>query len=380
MKRWPISPTRKVLAIKVGVELITPVFIVSLDNQVNQMPFTTAEIAKLIGGEVVGDAKAVLKNFAPAENAKTGDLTFAENEIYFARAEKSAATAIIADKRFSSSKKILICVANPRIAFAKALTLFFPEKKVTAGIHPTAVIASGAKIDSRAHVGPHCVIGERVKIGARTLLQAGNFVGDDSRLGDDVHLFPNVTVYPRAEIGNRVRIHSNSVIGSDGFGYVLDDGIHRKVPQIGNVIIGDDVEIGAGVTIDRGALGPTVIGKGTKIDNLVQIAHNVEIGEHCLLVAQVAIAGSSKLGNYAVLAGQVGIAGHLKIGNQAIVSAQSGVGKDIPDGEKWWGSPAQPAQDRKRQIIATRQLPELLKRVAELEKKLGVERKRDGAE
>ena len=153
-------------------------------------------------------------------------------------------------------------------------------------------------------------------------MQGGNFIGDDSKLGDDVNLFPNVTVYPRTEIGQRVRIHASTVIGSDGFGYVQDGGIHRKVPQIGNVVIGDDVEIGAGVTIDRGALGSTIIGKGTKIDNLVQIAHNVEIGEGCMLIAQVGIAGSTKLGNYVVLAGQVGIAGHLKIGNQVTVAAQ----------------------------------------------------------
>lgn len=341
------------------------------------MSFTAAEIAKHLQGEVVGDGNAVLKNFAPAENAQADDLTFAENESYFARAEQSAATAIIADKRFSSSKKILIRVPNARIAFAKALALFFPEQKFTAGIHPTAVVAKSAKIDPSAHIGPHCMIGERVKIGARSVLQAGNFVGDDSQLADDVNLFPNVTIYPRAQIGNRVRIHANSVIGSDGFGYVQDGGIHRKVPQIGNVIIGDDVEIGAGVTIDRGALGSTVIGKGAKIDNLVQIAHNVEIGEGCLLVAQTGIAGSSKLGNYVVLAGQVGISGHLKIGNQAIVAAQSGVMNDIPDGGKWWGYPAQPDKDFKRQIIAQRRLPELLKRVAELEKKLGVKSKRD---
>ena len=151
-------------------------------------------------------------------------------------------------------------------------------------------------MDPTAHIGPHCVVGERVKIGARAVLQAGNFVGDDSKLGDDVNLFPNVTVYPRTEIGQRVRIHAGTVIGSDGFGYVQDGGVHRKVPQIGNVIIGDDVEIGANVTIDRGALGPTVIGKGTKIDNLVQIAHNVEIGEGCLIIAQVGISGSRQAG------------------------------------------------------------------------------------
>ncbi len=197
---------------------------------------------------------------------------------------------------------------NARVAFAKTLALFFPEQKFAAGIHPTAVIAASAKIDPTAHVGPHCVVGERVKIGANSVLQGGNFIGDDSKLGDDVNLFPNVTIYPRTEIGHRVRIHAGTVIGSDGFGYVLDDGIHRKVPQIGNVVIGDDVEIGSNVSVDRGALGSTVIGKGTKIDNLVQIAHNVEIGEHCIIIAQVGIAGSTKLGKYVILAGQAGIA------------------------------------------------------------------------
>jgi UDP-3-O-[3-hydroxymyristoyl] glucosamine N-acyltransferase len=185
-------------------------------------------------------------------------------------------------------------------------------------------------------------------------------------------LFPNVTVYPRTQFGRRVRIHAGSVIGSDGFGYVLDGGFHRKVPQIGNVVIGDDVEIGANVTVDRGALGSTVIGKGTKIDNLVQVAHNVQIGEHCILIGQAGIAGSSKLGSYVILAGQAGVAGHLKIGSQAVIAAQSGVMNDIPDGEKWFGSPAQPDRELKRQVIALRQLPDLLKKISAWEKKLGV--------
>jgi len=341
------------------------------------MPFTAAEIAKHVGGQVVGDQNAVLKNFAPAESAQVGDLTFAENEDYFARAEQSAATAVIADERFKSTCKILIRVPNARIAFAKAMALFFPERAYAAGVHPTAVVAASAQTDPTAHIGPHCVIGERVKIGARSVLQAGNFVGDDSKLGEDTNLFPNVTVYPRTEIGSRVRIHASTVIGSDGFGYVQDGGVHRKVPQIGNVVIGDDVEIGAGVTIDRGALGSTVIGKGTKIDNLVQIAHNVEIGEGSIIIAQVGISGSTKLGKYVILAGQVGLAGHLKIGNQVTVEAKSGVMHDIPDGQKWLGIPAQPDRHTKRQLIAIQHLPELLRRVAELEKKIGV--KTDGS-
>jgi UDP-3-O-[3-hydroxymyristoyl] glucosamine N-acyltransferase len=335
------------------------------------MTFTTAEIAKHLQGEVLGDTTATLTGFAHATSAKPGDLTFAENEDYFALAEQSAATAIIADDRFKSTGKILIRVPNARVAFAKAMALFFPERTYAAGIHPTAVIAASAKVDTSAHIGPHCVVGERVRIGARAVLQAGNFVGDDSNLGDDVNLFPNVTIYPLTEIGQRVRIHAGTVIGSDGFGYVQDGGIHLKVPQIGKVIIGDDVEIGANVTIDRGALGPTVIGKGTKIDNLVQIAHNVEIGEGSLVISQVGIAGSTKFGKYVILAGQAGFAGHLKIGDRVTVSAQSGVMHNIPDGETWLGTPAQPDKQVKRQMIAIQRLPELLKRVAELEKQAG---------
>jgi UDP-3-O-[3-hydroxymyristoyl] glucosamine N-acyltransferase len=338
------------------------------------MPFTAAEIAQHIQGEVLGDKSIVLNHFAPADRARTGDLTFAENADYFAQADRSAASAIIVDGQFTSKSKVLIRVSNARIAFAKVLALFFPDPVFPPGTHPTAVVAPSAKIDPSAHLGPHCVVGENAQIGARSVLQGGNHVGADCRLGEAVHLFPNVTLYSRCEIGARVRIHSGSVIGSDGFGYVLDGGVHRKVPQVGNVIIGDDVEIGSNVSVDRGALGPTIIGKGTKIDNLVQIAHNVVIGEYCLVVGQAGIAGSSRLGNYVVLAGQVGIAGHLKLGNQVTVAAQAGVMNDIPDGQKWLGTPAQPDKQAKRQMIAVQHLPDLLRRVSALEKKLGLKR------
>jgi len=343
------------------------------------MPFTAAEIAKHLQGEVVGDASTVLKNFAQADKAQPGDLVFAENEEYFQTAEKSAASAILVNEQFTSDKKVLIRVKNPRVAFAKVLPLFFPEPKFAAGIHANAVVAPSAKIDPTAHVGPFCVIEAGAKIGARTVLRGGNHVGADCELGSDSQLFPNVTIYPVTKIGCRVRIHSGTVVGSDGFGYVFDAGAHLKVPQIGNVIIGDDVEIGANVAIDRGALGSTIIGKGTKIDNLVQIAHNVVIGENCLVVAQVGIAGSTKLGSYVVLAGQAGLAGHLKIGNQVTVAAQSGVMNSIPEGEKWLGSPAQPDKQVKRQWIAIQRLPELLKRVAALEKKVGLKKGDSGS-
>lgn len=334
------------------------------------MPFTAAEIAKLLGGEVVGDPATLLKGFAPADRAQPGDLTFAENQNYFVRAEQSAASAVIIEGPFNSTRKVLIRVSDARIAFAKVLPLFFPEPVFVPGIHHSAIVPASAQVDPSAHIGPNCVLGENVVIGPHSVLQCGDYIASGCRLGESVHLFPNVTIYPKAEIGNRVRIHSGAVIGSDGFGYVPDGGMHLKVLQIGNVIIRDDVEIGANVTIDRGALGPTIIGRGTKIDNLVQIGHNVHIGEQCLIVSQAGVAGSSKLGNYVTLAGQVGIAGHLKIGNHVSVAAQSGVMHNIPDGETWLWSPAQPDKQAKRQMIALQQLPELIRRVHSLEKQL----------
>lgn len=332
------------------------------------MPFTATEIARHMQGEVFGDGSVVLSSFAPADRAQAGDVTFAENADYLALAEKSAASAVIVGGAISTSTKVLIRVANPRVAFAKTLALFFPEPVFKPGIHPTAVVAASARVDATAHVGPHCVVGEKVSIGARTVLRGGIHVGDNSRIGEDTRIFPNVTIYARTEIGSRVRIHSGTVIGADGFGYVPDAGIHLKVPQIGQVIIGDDVELGANVTVDRGALGPTIIGKGSKIDNLVQIGHNVVLGEHCIIVSQVGIAGSTKLGDNVVLGGQVGVGGHLKIGSRASVVAQSGVMHDIPAGEKWMGAPAQPDRQTKRQMLAIQKLPELIRRVNKLEK------------
>jgi UDP-3-O-[3-hydroxymyristoyl] glucosamine N-acyltransferase len=331
------------------------------------MTYTAEAIAKELNGQVLGDGSTFLTGFAPASTAKAGDLTFAENETFFAKAEQSAASAILVDGAFKSERKAIIKVPHARIAFARVLPLFFPEQTFAAGVHSSAIISPSAHVDPSAHVGPHCVVGQNTKVGPRVVLRGGNHIGDDCSIGADTQLFPNVTLYNLTQIGQRVRIHAGAVIGADGFGYVFDSGVHRKVPQVGQVIIHDDVEIGANTAIDRGALGPTVIGQGTKIDNLVQIAHNVIIGENSLIIAQVGIAGSTKLGKYVTLAGQVGIAGHLKIGDQAIVAAQSGVMHDVPEKGKWLGAPAQPDRQAKRQMIAIQQLPELIRRVRELE-------------
>lgn len=339
------------------------------------MPYTVADIAHHVHGEIHGDSLAPITGFAPADCAKRGDLTFAETDAYFAAAEASEASAILVAGDRKSATKTLIHVKNARVAFAKVLPLFFAEPVLEGQRHPTAVIPKTSFVDETAYIGPHCVLGEHCTIGPRAALLGGNHLGDNCVVGEDTKLFPNVVLYARTHVGQRVRLHAGCVIGSDGFGYVFDSGAHQKVLQVGHVVIGDDVEIGANTTVDRGAIGATVIGQGTKIDNLVQVAHNVQFGEHCIAVAQVGIAGSAKLGNYVVLGGQVGIAGHLKIGNEVTVAGQSGVMHDIPDGEKWLGSPAQPDRSTKRQWLALHQLPELLRRVKALEQQLAEQKK-----
>jgi UDP-3-O-[3-hydroxymyristoyl] glucosamine N-acyltransferase len=334
------------------------------------MSFTAAQIAEKLKGELAGDGSVQLTGLAPADCARAGELTFAENACYFAAAEQSQAAAILVAEPFVSSSKVLIRVPNARVALAKVLPLFFPPDESPRGIHPSAVIAESAQVDPSAHIGPNCVLGGRVRLGARTVLMGGNDLRADCQLGDDVSLFPNVVLYPQTHIGHRVTIHAGTVIGSDGFGYVLDEGRHRKVLQLGNVIIHDDVEIGANTAIDRGMLGSTIIGEGTKIDNLVHVAHNVVIGRHCLIMGQVGFAGSTRLGDYAVVASQSGIADHLKLGNQVIVGAKSGVMRDVVDGGRVLGTPAVPDKQAKRQMIAMQHLPSLLGRMRELEKQV----------
>jgi UDP-3-O-[3-hydroxymyristoyl] glucosamine N-acyltransferase len=334
------------------------------------MSFTAAQIAEQLRGEVLGDSSVQLTGLAPADCARVGDLTFAEKENYFSAAEQSAASAILVAGAFTSSKKVLIRVPNARIAVARVLPLFFPPQKHAEGIHPSAVIDPSAQIEATAHVGPHCVVGAGVRLGARSVLMGCNQIGHDCQISEDVCLHPNVVIYANSQIGHRVTIHAGTVIGSDGFGYVLDEGFHRKMLQVGNVIIQDDVEIGANAAIDRGALGSTVIGQGTKIDNLVHIAHNVVVGRNCIIMGQVGFAGSTHLGDYCVVASQSGIAGHLKLGNQATVGAKSGVMRDVPERGTVLGIPAAPDQQAKRQMIAVQHLPEIIRRMRELEKQV----------
>ena len=339
--------------------------------------FTVAEIAGKIRGEVKGDANTAISGICSADRARAGDLTFAENEKYFSAADASGASAIIvgagapdSGSASASASKVLIRVGNVRVAVAQLLPLFFPQEEHAGGIDPTARVHPSAEIDGSAHIGPHCVIGARVRIGAKSVLMGGNHLGADCELGEEVRLFPNVVLYRATKIGRRVMIHSGTVIGSDGYGYVFDQGRHQKVLQVGNVVIEDDVEIGANAAIDRAAFGSTVIGAGTKIDNLVHVAHNVVMGKNCLVMGQSGFAGSTKIGDYAVIASQSGIAGHLKLGRQATVGAKSGVMRDVGDGETVLGIPAQPHQEMKRQWISMQRLPDMTKRLRELEKQV----------
>jgi UDP-3-O-[3-hydroxymyristoyl] glucosamine N-acyltransferase len=334
------------------------------------MTFTVSSIAALVQGEVVGEGATELSGLASAAEARTGDLTFAEKPAYLAAAEQSQAAAILVNRSVASAAKVLIRVADARIAMARLLPVFYPPARYAPGVSPSATIAATAQIDPTAHIGPNVVVGENVRLGARSALLGGNHIGRDCQIGDDTCLFPNVVIYPGCTLGDRVSIHAGTVIGSDGYGYTFDQGRHLKVLQIGNVTIGDDVEIGANSCIDRAALSSTVIGTGTKIDNLVHIAHNVTIGRHCLIMGQVGFAGSTQLGDYSVVASQSGIAGHLKIGQQVVIGGKSGVMRDIPDKSVVMGMPAVPDKQAKRQWIATQQLPELIRRVRELEARM----------
>lgn len=334
------------------------------------MTITASELAKHLNGEVVGDGSIELSGFAMADSARPGDLTFAEKDSYVAAAEASAASAILVSGNCTSTSKVLIRVANPRIAAAHALPLFFPPQAFAAGIHASASVADSAVIDPSAHIGAGCVIGENVTIGARTALIGGNHVAHDSQIGSDVRLHPNVVLYSHTEIGDRTIIHSGTVIGADGYGYVFDQGRHVKMPQVGNVVIGNDVEIGSNTSIDRAALGQTRIGSGCKIDNLVHIAHNVTFGENCLILGQCGFAGSTEFGDYCVIASQSGVAGHLKIGQQVTIGSKSGVMRDIADKETVLGYPAAPIQRAKRQWVGIQRLPDIQIQLRDLEKQV----------
>lgn len=335
------------------------------------MKRTLEEIAILVDGEIVGDKNTVVTGVCGIKEAKEGDLTFVANSRYLSLMNHTKASAIITSREVKSAPKPIIRTDNPSIAFAKMMSLLAPnEVKRPKGIHRTAVIGDKVKIGRDVAIGPYAVIEDNVEIKENTVLYAGAYVGHHTKIGKDCFIYPYVIIRERIVIGNRVIIHGGTVIGSDGFGFSTVMGVHQRIPQIGNVIIEDDVEIGANVTIDRARFDKTLIKKGTKIDNLVQIAHNVVVGEHSIIVAQSGISGSTVIGKNVTLAGQSGVIGHITIGDNAVVAAQAGVTKSVPPKACVSGYPAKPHRVAKRINACVQNLPELYKKVRALEEEL----------
>ncbi|MBI4463743.1 MAG: UDP-3-O-(3-hydroxymyristoyl)glucosamine N-acyltransferase [Acidobacteria bacterium] len=326
---------------------------------------TVQELAAWLGGEPEGDRAKVLSGVAPLESAGEGELSFLESERTLALASASQAGCLLVPPSVSLPGKTLIRVRNPRAAMARTVELFHPRPPRRSTIHPTAVLGDHVTIGADVEIGPYVVVGAGAHIGARCSIGAGCILGDEVALGEDCILYPRVTLYPGVKIGSRVILHSGVVIGSDGFGYVLEEGQFRKFPQVGTVEIGDDVEIGANTTVDRGALGPTRIGRGTKIDNLVQVAHNVQIGENCVIAAQTGISGSAVIGDYVVIAGQVGIGDHARIEKGAVLGGQCGIlpHKIVRAGQTVWGTPARPLKEHLEQQALVARLPRLLRKL-----------------
>jgi UDP-3-O-[3-hydroxymyristoyl] glucosamine N-acyltransferase len=332
---------------------------------------TVQELAALVGGQFASgaDLQARITGAASLAEARAGDVTFFGNSKYLAALKTSRATAALVPLDFSEPiPAIAIRCENPTLAFSQVLARVAPPPVVfVAGIHPTAVIGEGVELGEGISIQPHVVIESGAKIGARTVVGTGSYIGHEARIGADCQFAARVTIGARCLVGSRVVLHSGVVLGSDGFGFELNAGRHVKIPQTGIVQVDDDVEIGANTTVDRARFGRTWIGEGTKIDNLVQIAHNVQIGKHCILCAQVGVSGSTRLGNYVVLGGQVGTVGHIEIGDAAQVGAQSGVSKNIPKNEVWFGAPAMPISKAKDQLARIALLPRFVERLKCLE-------------
>jgi UDP-3-O-[3-hydroxymyristoyl] glucosamine N-acyltransferase len=331
-----------------------------------------SEIARLVGGETIGDGEREILSVAGLETATERQLAFADGEVALSRAETSNAGCILVPQGTSVAGRTTIAVKNLRLAFIRAADALHPPRQVEPGIHPTALVATDARLGPGVSVGPHAVIESGANVGANTRLGAGVFVGEGVTLGECCMLYPRVTLYPGVRVGDRVILHAGVVLGGDGFGYLFAEGRHHKFPQLGWLVVENDVEIGCNTTVDRGSLGTTRIGEGTKIDNLVQVAHNVRIGRHSVIAAQTGISGSTEIGDYVVMGGQVGIGDHARIEDRAIIGGGTGIlpGKTVREGSVMWGTPARPLREFKKMYANLSRLPELAQKVKELSAKL----------
>ena len=336
---------------------------------------TLAEIARALGYELRGDGDVEISGVAPLESASPGTLSFLSDRRLAHLLATTRASAVILPPEAPDAAMPTLRAHHPYLAFVSVVELLHPPKRSAApGVHPTAVVAPTAKVGPRASIGPHATVGERTTIGADAVLHAGVTVYEDVTIGDGFTAHANAVVREGVHVGDRVTLHAGSVIGSDGFGYIpLPDG-NRKIPQVGTVVLEDDVEIGACATVDRAALGATVVGRGTKLDNLVMVGHGCRIGEHCLLAGQAGLAGGTKLGMRVMLGGQAGSAGHLTIGDFAQVAAQAGMHHDIPASAVVAGSPAIEARLWRRVMGTLPRLPEVFRRLRRLERALGLGR------
>ncbi len=330
---------------------------------------TAKELADFLDCAVEGSADARVSGVASPDSAGPDDLIYVDSPRHLDRAAGSRALCVVIGPGLDLQKKTLLRAANPKLAFARAAALLIPPPVIAAGIHPTAAIAPSARLSPGVAVGPYAVIEDDAQAGAGSQIGAFCFLGRGASLGSDCRLYPRVTIYPGASLGDRVIVHAGTVIGSDGFGYVTENGKRVKFPQIGRLQIQSDVEIGANATIDRGSLGITQIGLGVKLDNLVHVAHNVTIGENTVIAAQTGVSGSSTVGANVAVGGQVGIADHCEIEDGAILGAQAGIptGKTIRKGQVVWGTPARPLAKFKEQFVWIARLPELAERIKKLE-------------
>jgi len=341
------------------------------------MKHRAKDLANAIGVIVEGDGSVEVAGVAAPERASSSDLIFVDSAKHTARAEASAAKCVVLPAELTVAGKTVLRSGNAKVAFAKAAALLREPANIANGVHPTAVIGPLAKIAASASIGPYAVICEDAHIGERTQIGAHCVVGAGSWIGDNCRIHPRVTLYANTRIGNRVEIHAGAVVGADGFGYAYGEGRHWKFPQAGIVEIADEVEIGANTTIDRGSLDDTRIAEGVKIDNLVHVGHNVQIGAHTVIAAQTGISGSSILGHHVIVGGQVGIADHCTLEDSSVAGAQAGIptGKTIRSGQVVWGTPARPLDKFKAQYAWFARLPELGARIkkleGELEAKLG---------